>query len=698
MPFPNHRDFCMKMMKRCYDKSLLLLCWLTLILLLWSPAANAQEKIPTDNAYQTAAEQVQPEVELKQVIEPGMFVIGKSHRFAEVGDCDSFSLSPDGKTLACSGSPIKLFDLGENKIRETVGEEGESYRGVEFSDDGRFLVAHTYVNGNSVIRVWNAIDLGLVTSFFANEGVASDAASRSFYIQQFQVSPENNYIAASDYQTLVVRDLKTGELVHEVNDLGWAVQSIRFSPNDDQLIFPKSGGVQVIDLETGDSLSNSESKVAGALATVLDINTSQKIVATANGGSIRITEMDGNNRNRVLTLPAATYAQSLKFSDDGKWIAASVWQSVDGVYQIGIAILDVDSGKLIKHIKKTGVAGQTLGQMQFATNNRFLFYIGPGLHGINEINLISKESDSDSKFPRSPAIATAIHPDHQSFAACTSAGEVNRFDFNSGEILATFSFPNPRNLVLSRDGTELLITSNYGQQGVRLFDYQSGKLKKKYDLKSSTSVISKLKNFMTSGSLNSIQAHSYPISVARSADGKKTNAVVMELIYSPIGGAITGEFDQRNSIQFIQLDSESGRRVGRRRFLPQQFGLTEYEWAHLGAVSHDGSRFAVGTSDKLVVVDTISAETLYEVTGQAHGQIVSTEFSPDDRFLITVMPTIVVVRRGKDWRDSGRAGPGKTTRNSYDRILERWKKILGWRYGQGRPCSGLPHRILGSGF
>ena len=460
----------------------LLLGMVTVTLASLSLTVAAQDEAKADKAYKTASEQTESAAKLKKEIEPGIFVIGKAHRFAEVGDCDSFSLSPDGKTLACSGGQIKLFDLEENKIRETVGEEGESYQGVEFSDDGRFLVAHTYKNASSLIRVWDAIDLSLVTSFVANEGLASEAARTMFYIQQFQVSPENNFIVACDYQSLVVRDLKTGELVHEIGDLGW-VQSVAFSPEDRQLLVPKSGSVQVVDLESGESLTRADSNVAGAIATALDVNAAQKVVATANGNSIRITDIDANNRGRVLTLPAGTYAQRVKFSDDGKLIAASVWQTGDSVYQIGILILDVASGKTVKHIKKTGVAGQNMGRMQFATNNRSLFYAGPGLHGINEIDLLATESDSESKFPKSPVISAAIHPDNQSFVACTSTGEVNTFDFNSGEILKSFSIPNPGNLVLARDGADLLISSKYGQQAFQRFDYQSGKLKKKYYLK-----------------------------------------------------------------------------------------------------------------------------------------------------------------------------------------------------------------------
>ena len=267
----------------------------------------AQDKDGADKAYKTAADQTGSAAELKKTIEPGVFVIGKAHRFAEAGDCDSFSLSPDGKTLACSGGQIKLFDLEENKIRETVGEEGEHYRGVEFSDDGRFLVAHTYKNGGALIRIWDAIDLSLINSFAANEGMDSAEASTNFYIQKFKVSPENNYIAACDYQSLVVRDFKTGELVHEISNLGW-VQSVAFSPDDRQLLVPKSGSVQAIDLESGESLGSSDSNLAGAIATVLDVNKAQKIVAIANGNSIRIAGFGNSNRDRVLTLPAGSYA------------------------------------------------------------------------------------------------------------------------------------------------------------------------------------------------------------------------------------------------------------------------------------------------------------------------------------------------------------------------------------------------------
>ena len=139
---------------------------------------------------------------------------------------------------------------------------------------------------------------------------------------------------------------------------------------------PKSGGIKVIDLESGELLSKTDSKVADATATVLDVNSAQRIVATAIGSSIRIIDLEGSQRNRMLSLPAGTYVQNLKFSDDGKLIAASVWQSNDNVYQIGIVILDAATGKTVKHQKKAGAGGQNLKMMQFATHNRLLFYSG----------------------------------------------------------------------------------------------------------------------------------------------------------------------------------------------------------------------------------------------------------------------------------------------------------------------------------
>ena len=333
----------------------------------------------------------------------------------------------------------------------------------------------------------------------------------------------------------------------------------------------------------------------------------------------------------------------MKFSDDGNLIAAAIWQTGDNKYQVGIAILDVASGKTVKHIKKTG-AGQNLGQMQFTTDNRSLFYAGHGVFGINEIKLLSTEQNSESKFPKSPAISVVIHPENQSFAACTSTGDVNRFDFSSGEILNSISSSNPRNLLLSKTGSDLLITPSYGQQLFGRFDYESGKLKKTYHLQSSSSVVSHLRELMTTGSLNQIQSQSYPISVAWSTDGNEVISVALEVSYRPIGGPLGGEFDQQNIFLFGQHDSESGRVVGRQKFHPRQFGLNDDEWANLGAVSHNGKLFAVGNFDSLWVVDAESGETRLEITSQPHGQILAAEFSPDDRYLVTTMSTIVIVR------------------------------------------------------
>ena len=237
-----------------------------------------------------------------------------------------------------------------------------------------------------------------------------------------------------------------------------------------------------------------------------------------------------------------------------------------------------------------------------------------------------------------------MHPVNQSFVASTFGGEVNTFEFESGEILKAFENANPQGLQLSRDGSDLLIRSNWGRTAFQAFDYRSGKLKRSYQTKAQGSVFSHLSSMMRSGRLNAIQSQSYPISLALSVDGTQVNVAAMHITYRPIGGSLTGEFDQQRLIQFAKLDSESGRLIGRRNFRSARFGLDEDDWTQLGAVSHDGAKMAVGKMDVLTVVDTGSGETLYEIRTEENEHLRFAEFSPDDRFLVTVMTSKVVVR------------------------------------------------------
>jgi hypothetical protein len=38
------------------------------------------------------------------------------HRFAEIGNCQSFDSSPDGRTLVFAAGKLKFFDLGQKLL------------------------------------------------------------------------------------------------------------------------------------------------------------------------------------------------------------------------------------------------------------------------------------------------------------------------------------------------------------------------------------------------------------------------------------------------------------------------------------------------------------------------------------------------------------------------------------------------------
>ena len=95
--------------------------FVSVCLLILSAGAFAQDdkaKSTDSGSWSSGAGDSEP---IKKKIEPGVWVYGRTHRFAEVGEINSFDTSPDGKTMAFGVSRgVKLFDLEKNKIVDEI--------------------------------------------------------------------------------------------------------------------------------------------------------------------------------------------------------------------------------------------------------------------------------------------------------------------------------------------------------------------------------------------------------------------------------------------------------------------------------------------------------------------------------------------------------------------------------------------------
>ncbi len=569
------------------------------------------------------------DAKLVKEIEPGVLLIGKTHRFAEVGDCDSFAVSPDGKTLICAGSKIKFFDLDENVVREEIGKDGEHYQQVEFSPDGRYILGSTYLRGESMVRVWDAVDLSVVSAVPCKAGIGDQKGFESFYVQKVYVSPDSNFYCATTYNSAIVRDLRTGELVQTFRGLQY-IQCAAFSLDESQLYLPFGGRVQAFDLDSGEQVPVKDSKL-GMVAQFIDVNLSRELIAATSGRTIRIKDLGGDQPDRVLNLPTKTYGQSVVFSDDGSLVAVGVWrQGGESGNGFGLVVLDCDSGKVIKEVS---TIGQNVGRIRFSTDREKIYFAGPGVFGINEALVHGEDEVADDKFPISPAIANAVHPNMKSLLSCSSAGELNVFDLDSGEIVKSFRHGSPRNLALTADGSQVIVDSCMGIENVSVYGYESGEKIKDVSVKSAKgSLVSGLRNFMTKGSPSSGYHQAYPIGVSLSHEGTHFNALVLDMRYKPSGGTfMASELDQTFKLKFMTIDAESGNVTSSKSFALEDFGYGQNQWVQVGAVSANSSRFLVARQSGIVCADGETGEVVFEIDCEGSVMQSGLKFSPDGK-------------------------------------------------------------------
>ena len=178
-------------------------------------------------------------VSLREEVEPGIFVFGRPHRFAEIGRAGGFDSSPDGRTLVFSGAKLKFFDLVENKVVEEASVKGEYYQAVSYSPDGRYVFAQSNTSGKPIVRIFDAIDKSPVGTIKVKN-----------YFQTMAISPDASFVATSNNNLVEVFDVSSGEQLFELSDLGY-LQSLAFSPDESSLIVPKNGRIQMVDMKTG---------------------------------------------------------------------------------------------------------------------------------------------------------------------------------------------------------------------------------------------------------------------------------------------------------------------------------------------------------------------------------------------------------------------------------------------------------------
>jgi len=234
----------------------------------------------------------------------------------------SVAVAPGGKLLAVArGSSVELRQAGgERKLVAALGGHRGQVNRVDFSRDGRFVVAAAGEPGLfGEARIWSVADRKLVRSIQGHRD--------SLYVARF--NPAGKVLATAGYdQKIMLWRVTDGKLLCTLSGHNDAVYDLAFRPAG-EILASASGDrtVKLWDVATGrrlDTLSQA-TKELYALAFSLD---GRRLVAAGVDNRIRLWRISDSGRegtNRLLKSKFAHDAPilALAISDDGRRLASS---------------------------------------------------------------------------------------------------------------------------------------------------------------------------------------------------------------------------------------------------------------------------------------------------------------------------------------------------------------------------------------
>jgi DNA-binding SARP family transcriptional activator/WD40 repeat protein len=243
------------------------------------------------------------------------------------------ALSADGRLVSAVSASGEIATwavaTGEEHEPRIASPDGERYRVIAASPDGRWLAAGT--EGGRV-ALYDAETHQPVSPTLGSglDGPIHDLA----------FDHDGDRLAAVGgiaFQSMVW-DLRTGDPVPSGG--GLVGYGVAFSPRDDRLVVGDVGGVRVVDLANPGAPPEFVPTKGGTSASVAFSPDGAFVAAGNSNGSVSLVDMVGR---RPLGEPLATDLPSVLYSPDGELFAAP---DVDG----SVALLDADDGSEIRRL------------------------------------------------------------------------------------------------------------------------------------------------------------------------------------------------------------------------------------------------------------------------------------------------------------------------------------------------------------
>ena len=438
-----------------------------------------------------------PDIDLALV----QFTSEKNYLVAQVGDSDKVT---EGNSVYISGWPHpgraitqRIFQITSGKISGRPLESLEDGYGLVYTNitrsgmsggsildaNGVVIGIHGRADGEPIVNpdtgetiaIKSGFNLGIPINifkkfaskekiklhyfgdnFFANEEIV--LTGHSNIVRSIDIAPDNQTLASGSVDgTIKLWDLQTGKLIRTISAHSEGVRDIVFAPNGRTLA---SGGVEntikLWDWQTG-KLIRTLTGHSDNINSVAFSPDSQSLASTSDDGTVKIWNPNTGQLLHTLTQALLELPLYVAFSPDNQTVVAS---SI-GYRGTEISWWDVRTGQLKSTITNNG-CNTSIWHFSLSPFDQKIATIACGQIKIWDTTtgtmLYSIDTNDEVDF------ILAINRYGQLLASVSNPGNINIWNFYTGQFLRNFSIPYlymyVESIAFSADGQTLVASLN----------------------------------------------------------------------------------------------------------------------------------------------------------------------------------------------------------------------------------------------
>jgi WD40 repeat protein len=231
------------------------------------------------------------------------------------------AFSPDGKLLAYCvyDGKVKLVDVAAGKVVKVLGSHKGLANAVCFSPDGKTLVSCGF---DQTLRLWDV----------ENRKPIKELRTDCARITYVTFSKDGKKLATGDWQepfNAQVWDVEAGRVVRTLTHPR-PVESLAFTADGTKLATACwDANLRVWDLGSGEELMHKE----GGSNNGVCFSADGKLLASCGFGQLAVWNFPGGDERWTARPEGRPIVQSVRFSPDGKMVAAACRQNVVRLYE-----------------------------------------------------------------------------------------------------------------------------------------------------------------------------------------------------------------------------------------------------------------------------------------------------------------------------------------------------------------------------